>query len=313
MRFPPFQKNHGLKVCSASDAGDDEKSSFFHGALQARSCIIIPACATGCQHFPVVYNLIWEMWICKVGLLKKEDEKMAVSAEKNKPKTPMTTGNKEFDNTLAGLMPELKRLIRHKLRQWEVRGLIPKNEYSADDVADEVYLKIFDEYREGFSETDKLKVKLYRIANEVLSALKEKHVSKRISVEELLAKEAKTLEEAYTADAEGELLLMDELEDLDISYQPNVVREKVVLLDDSQIGDLVETFALEEAEALSEKDRKVIGKVYSDLPELAQSVIDHYAFVKFSVTEIAGIHNIPEKDVERIIGQVRARLTNVRH
>ncbi len=228
-------------------------------------------------------------------------------------KTHKEAGNREeFNKVLAEFLPELKRLIRHKLRQWEVRGIIPKNEYTTDDVTDEVYLKLYDKYPDGLSGEGELKVNLYRLANEVLGSLREKHSGKRISVEELLARETKELEEAYTADAEGELLLMDELEEVDISYQPTIVRVNVVLLEESQIGELVETFGLEEKEALSEKDRKVIGKAYSDLPELAQSVIDHYVFVKLSKTEIADIHNISVEDVERIIGQVRSRLKNTK-
>ncbi len=222
-------------------------------------------------------------------------------------KVHKSAGNKEeFSALLSGFVPQLKELIRHKLHQWEVRGIVPKNEYSAEDVIDEVYLKVYEEFHETLSDPGKLKVKMYGTAREVLNALKEKHGGgETVSVEELVARESKALEEKYTADAEGELILMEELDD--ISYQPRE-QEGILLLQEEQIDELAEKFDLTGEEGLSKEEKKRIGKTYSDLPELTRSVIDHHVFVELSNEQIAEIHQMSAESVSEIIGKVKKRM-----
>ncbi len=234
---------------------------------------------------------------------------MAGSIDLTDLKKHKEEGNRAaFGEALSGFLPQLKELVRHKLRQWEARGEIPKNEYSAEEIVDEVYIKVFDEFHDVLNDPGKLKVKMYGTARDILNALKEKHGGESISVEELLAREAKELEEKYTADAEGELILMGELDDISYHHDDRQ-KENVLLLDEAQIDELAETLELKESDTLSKENKLRIGKAYTDLPELSKSVIDHHVFVKLSNEQIAEIHKISVESVEHIIGKAKTRMS----
>ena len=210
----------------------------------------------------------------------------------------------EFKKTLEGFLPELKKLVLYKLRQWEVKGEIPKGRYSADEITDDVYLKVFDEFHDSLIDERNLKVKMLAVSRELLNGIKEKHAQQTVSYEKLVAEEMKELEENYTVDSEGELILMEDLDD--ISYDTHG-KKNIILLQDEHVDDLAETFELPETEGLSDEDKQKIGKIYSDLPELTRSVVDHYVFVKLSAVQIAEIHNITEDDVNWMLNRVKER------
>jgi len=231
---------------------------------------------------------------------------MAGSVDLTKLKILKEKGDKEkFSQILIDFLPHLQKLVRHKLRQMEMRGEIPRNMYSAQGVTDEVYLQVFEDFEDTFHDPHNLKIKMYSDARDRLLHLKEKHTGKRISVEILLEQENKDLNEKYTADAEGRLILVEDLDD--ISYHQDEYKENIIILEEQQIGDLVEGFGLAAGKELSEDKTRVIGKAYHDLPELTQSVVDHYAFAKFTKVQIAEIHGIPVEEVEQILDKVKER------
>jgi RNA polymerase sigma factor (sigma-70 family) len=215
----------------------------------------------------------------------------------------------EFNRILKEFLPELKKLVHHKLRQWEVKGDIPKGRYSADEIIDDVYIKIFDEFHDSFTDERNLKVKMLAVAREQLAAIKEKHSQEVISYEKLVAEEMKELEENYTVDSEGELILMEDLDD--ISYD-NHNKEDIILLENENFDELAGSFDLQETGELSDEEKRKIGKIYSDLPELTRSVVDHYAFVKLSTVQIAEIHNISEDDVNWMLNRVKERFEKLK-
>jgi len=232
---------------------------------------------------------------------------MTAPVDLKKLKTYRESGDKEnFNKILTDFLPHLRKLIRHKLRQMEMRGEIPRNMISAEEVTDEVYLQVFENFEPAFNDTHKLKIKMYSVARDRLLHLKEKHTGKRISVEILLEQENKDLNEKFTADAEGKLILVEDLDD--ISYHQDEYKENIIILEEQQIGNLVEGFDLAADKELSEEKTRIIGKAYHDLPELTQSVVDHYAFAGFTKVQIAEIHGIPVEEVDKILEKVKTRL-----
>jgi len=232
---------------------------------------------------------------------------MTVKVDLGKLKTYKEAGDKTgFNRILVNFLPHLRKLVRHKLRQMEAREEIPRNMYYAQDIVDEVYLKVYDEFHEGLIDQDKLKIKMYAVAREILLGLKEKHTGKRVSTETLLAEETRELEEKYSADAEGEVVLVEDLDD--ISYHQDEYKENILILEEQQVDDLVEGFDLAGDKELSETKTRLIGKAYNDLPELSRSVVEHYAFAKFTSAEIAEIHGMPVEEVDKILEKVKSRL-----
>ncbi len=235
---------------------------------------------------------------------------MTDSIDLNRLKTHKESENKdEFNKILKEFLPELKKLVQHKLRQWEVTGEIPRDTYTADEIIDDVYLRIFEEFHDSLIDERSLKVKMLAVSRELLDEIKEKHSGQRVSVEKLIRDEMNELQEDYTVDSDGELILMEDLDD--ISYDTHD-KEDIILLQDEHFDDLAETFEIADTGNLSNEDKQKIGKIYSDLPELTRSVVDHYVFVNLSTVQIAEIHNISEDDVNWMLQRVKERFEKFR-
>jgi DNA-directed RNA polymerase specialized sigma24 family protein len=224
----------------------------------------------------------------------------------NKLQIHKSPGNrKEFNVLLNNFLPHLRKMVRRKLRQMEWNGDVPRNMYSAQGIVDEVYLRIFEAYGDPLAEPEKLKVKMYAVAKEVLDELKEKHKSEKVSVETLLAEETKELQEEYTVDADGDLVMVEELDD--ISYHADDYKDRILLLENEQIDDLANSFALSGGRELTEQEMRRIGKTYTDLPELSRSVTDHFVSAGLTETQIAEVHRISVDAVREILQQVKIR------
>jgi DNA-directed RNA polymerase specialized sigma24 family protein len=224
----------------------------------------------------------------------------------SKLQTHKSQGNKrEFNVLLNNFLPHLRKMVRRKLRQMEWNGDVPRNMYSAQGIVDEVYLRIFEAYGNHLAEPEKLKIRMYAEAREVLDELKEKHHGEVVSVETLLAQENKELQEDYTVDADGDLVMIEELDD--ISYHADDYKDKILLLENEQIDDLADSFELSGGRKLTEQERKRIGKTYTDLPELSRSGTDHFVSAGLTETQIAEIQGISVNSVREILQQVIGR------
>ena len=219
---------------------------------------------------------------------------------------------KSFNDVLMKFLPQLKKVIRFKLRNMEKNGFIPRNMYSPQEIVDEVYLKIFEEFDDELNDESRLKVKMFKIAKEILDDIRSKHTGKKISTELLLRDEMKELEEEYTVDADGDFVMIEELDD--ISYHLDDFKEKILLLDASEVGELAEDFGLlaeVDNGKLTDSQVQNIDSVFSNLPELAQSVISHFSFGKLNIDEIAEIHGIDTDSVKEVIEKVKVRFKKV--
>ncbi len=228
----------------------------------------------------------------------------------DKLKAHQQAGDRQaFTQELNSFLPDLQKMAGHKLRQWEAWGIVPRNEYTAQDIVDEVYLRLFENKEQLPENTHDLKIAVFSLARQVFNELKEKHHGKQVAVEELLRQEMRQLQEDYTADAEGELLMLDDLDELDISYQNEQARDNVLLLANDQIDQLIESMGL--AKDMNPAQRKTLARIYTDLPEQVRSVVDHFVFLKLSQAEVAAIHGITIEETEQILSKVEARLRQV--
>jgi DNA-directed RNA polymerase specialized sigma24 family protein len=176
--------------------------------------------------------------------------------------------------------------------------------YSPQEIVDEIYLKIFENFSEEWTDPSKLKLDMFLLAGKVLDEIKEKHQGKKISFEKFYRDELKELEEEYTVDADGDLVMIEELDD--ISYHLDEYKDRILLLDAEQTDELLKGLDIEEE--TGGESRQEISRAYSKLPELSQSVINHYVFGKLTKEEVAKVHGLPVDVITEIIEKVKIRL-----
>jgi RNA polymerase sigma factor (sigma-70 family) len=217
---------------------------------------------------------------------------------------------REFLKLLNDFIPHFRKIINHKLRQMEIKGDVPVNMYSAQEIVDEIYLKIFNDYKDEFQDENRLKVVMYTYARDILNSLKEKHRGIDISVEDMVKKELEELEEDFTADAEGEIVMLDDLDDISYHQKEYSVNDNILLIAPEQVNEIAGIYNLQEGN-LTEEQTKRIGKTYSRLPELSMSVFDHYVFAKLTFEQIAEIHRISVEKVTQMLNVIKKRFEKV--
>jgi DNA-directed RNA polymerase specialized sigma24 family protein len=224
-----------------------------------------------------------------------------------------TAGNRaEFNKVLFEFMPHFRKVIHHKIRQMELRGDLPKNMYSAQGIVDEVYLRLYQESSHQPFDENYLKARMFSVAKKILGEIREKEngKGKDISMEEWFRREMQELEEPYSVDAEGELVLLEDLDD--ISYDQEEYGENLVLIEEEKIDELARTLSLKESdEPLTDDERKRLGKAYSDLPETSREVIDYVAFGKLNEEQVASVLEINIENISDMLEKVRTRFRSV--
>jgi len=221
----------------------------------------------------------------------------------------MTSKKKSSTGDLSTLMrpylPSVKRYVANRLRMAVIDGILTRGKYRVEDITDEVYIKLKEEFDDGRLSVDQIKLKMFMLADRQLEEiLAEEYVhGEDVSVEEIVAGEMKTLEEKYVAEADGDLVLYEELDD--VSYQHDQEQKTVYLLEPGFESDLITALDLEKSCAETADARKILAGTYQHLPLLTTIIIDLHVAGGLNAVEIAEIRNMDARDVDRIIHRVK--------
>ncbi len=216
---------------------------------------------------------------------------------------------KAFNAVLDRFLPGLQRYIRHRIKTAEAKHLLPVNFYDATDVLAEVYLRIYDKMNEIEDEKG-LKIQMFRLADEIIEEYirKEKPGHKRLPVDKLLAEELKMMREVenLTVDADGEIVLVDELDD--ISYHQDEFKPKVFLFDKDAEKDFARALNLSEADFNEERFRNVFGSIYAQLPDTVRRILDLVSIGGLTAEEAAGVLNISVGEVNEALEGIKMQI-----
>jgi RNA polymerase sigma factor (sigma-70 family) len=219
----------------------------------------------------------------QASLQAREDDLRRTVAEKKKV---------EFFQQSTPLLDSLKSYIKRRLRVAYLEQQIQTPVYTTGDILDQVLLRAYTNYEHKPSNLT-LEQWFYRIANEVLENYLHRQASRdarRRSLEDLTQAELRTLEESITADAEGEVMLPEDLDDSELPEQ-----------------DFTPPVSNETPEQELEKKERVLQilSALSRVPERDRIVFELFAIEGFSKEEVARIMEISPEEVERTVRTVR--------
>jgi len=211
------------------------------------------------------------------------------------------TTKTEFDKKVLSAIQHLHPYVKHRLYIAESTGIVPKNMYFSNGIIDEGIAKLYESGFDIDAEPMEIKLTLFNIIDKDLDELfkKEAFHQKTVSTNTILEEEMDRLKEDYTIDADLDLVLNTELND--ISYQQDNT-EHIFVYDDSY-SDVLNAFEVEDAAKL--KSKNLLGSLYSWLPIMAADIIDLYSFGKLTFEEIAKVKNIEVENVEKIFDAVK--------
>jgi hypothetical protein len=145
-----------------------------------------------------------------------------------------------FVHLLQSLMPDIQAHIKKQIRHELVKRELPSSTIDYQDLLSEFYLRVFESFDKRPTDKEKFVEWLYDEANtllkEKMAVIANKAAPGFIPYEDLVRAKAREMEEQFTVDAEGELVMLDELDDF---------------LSPDEFGDIMDESA--DIERLSEK------------------------------------------------------------
>jgi RNA polymerase sigma factor (sigma-70 family) len=218
-----------------------------------------------------------------------------------------------FTAVLNQWMPKLKKFVKHRLHTSEAKGYLPKNFYTTDDVLADVYIKIYENF-DKIRDAKQLKLQLFKTANELIKNYekKENRINKSLPVDNLLKEEIKQLQEELTVDADGEIILVSDLKEEDISYMQDDFKPKIYIFDLETEKYFAKSLGLTPDAFNDEKFRAIFGSLYAKLPETIRLILDLNAIGNLSINEIGEIMDIRSNEVEKIIFTVGSKLKTLK-
>lgn len=211
---------------------------------------------------------------------------------------------KAFNETLLRLLPEVKRYITRGLRLALAKGVISHNKYKPDDFFDQLFLDVYDRLGEVPGK-DAFRAWLFARAESLLEAMEVKEIFDAFLFEDLdqySRAERSEMDESFSTDADGDLVMLDELDD--ISYKDRQTLLRNIFLDDGH-EDLM---ALTEAGAGNKRAESQLDNVLFELPANLRSFFELAYEQGFSPEDIARIKNMDPAQVHEQLKKARKQL-----
>ncbi|TSE07158.1 MULTISPECIES: hypothetical protein [Aquimarina] len=209
---------------------------------------------------------------------------------------------REFSKKLLSIVPHLHPYVKHRLYIAESVGILPQNMYCSNGIIDDAIVKLHHDEIDFEINTLSLELKLFKIADELIDELhiREGWHQRNISTSHFLKEELEKLEENFTAEADNELVMKEELDD--ICYHQNTEDKQNFIYNDKDSAILK---VINSEPSSDFRKQKLLGKFYSWLPMEASKIIDLFVFGRLNFEEIAIIKGITAKEVKETIIDVR--------
>jgi hypothetical protein len=207
-----------------------------------------------------------------------------------------------FNKKVLSAVPHLHPYVKHRIYIAESTGIIPKNMYSSNGIIDECIIQLYANGYDIEAESNVIKLQLFKLVDEYLTELfkKEAFHQQTTSTDAILQDELSRLSEDFTMDADADLILNTELND--ISYHQHDQDPHIYLYSDKETSFLN---AFEIKDLSKSKAPTVVHKFYSWLPLNVSSIVDLYLFGHLSFEEIAKIKEQETRRIASIFDKVK--------
>ncbi|GEM_PF-3390081 len=227
--------------------------------------------------------------------------------DREKKSAPDRQPDSDCTGLASAFLSELQHYCAHRLRTAEIQGDIRPGMYSADDLTDEVYLRVCQRFGKATpDDVNRIKIEMFREANTLLDEIisRESVSLQGVNIGEVLRDEMRALEEKYTIDAEGELIPWEDLDD--ISYRQEGDHPEVYLLEPGFEDELITALDLEQASIrTSDRHRRRLADIYLNLPALSRILLDLSTRGGLTIEEIAQVCTLETEQVRQSITLVR--------
>lgn len=206
--------------------------------------------------------------------------------------------NKEaFKNKFMELLPALKQYIKNSIERAEKKELLKKQGYSVDDFVNDLYLYVYDHINELQNQKD-FHIWIYKAIDKLIEdALVDEEFGNFFfkDIEEYSKPEWDAMEEEFSTDGDGDLVMLEELDDTSLKNQNYELND--IFVDDNEN----EITAKLENDLSKKRINTHIHMILNKLPMKTQSVFDLNTLGGFSTKEIAHIKHMQIQEVNKLL------------
>lgn len=204
-----------------------------------------------------------------------------------------------FGSLIPIFLPSLKGYIKRRILSAKLADIKALSNVDAQEVMNEVVIRVYVIFKKEVEDIKSINIWIIREADNVLNEILDNQSIENVSFEELVNKELGQLEEEYTIDGGGDLIMKDELDEFDTDLGV----EEIILASKGE-NDFIDELDISKAQ-LKEK-------IYDELIKLPlryQSIYDLYFFEHREIGDIAKIKKMKPIEIEAIIISIKDLLS----
>lgn len=206
-----------------------------------------------------------------------------------------------FNKLLLEIAPEIKKYVVSRLRTAIKKDHISKNKYAPNDFLDQLFIETYDHIDE-FSNEDEFYIWLYKKIDELLDDVITEETFDDLfftNIENYSKQEWKQLEEEFTAESDGDLIMKEELDDISYYKAPYTPKDVFIEHTESALVDKIDKHLHDE-----EIDRH-IETVLHNLSRPMRTVFQLFTKQHLTLEEIAAIQKEPIEKVQELLANAR--------
>ncbi|MCW5521207.1 sigma-70 family RNA polymerase sigma factor [Aureitalea sp. L0-47] len=211
-----------------------------------------------------------------------------------------------FNLLLLDVLPEVKKFVNRRLDAAVYQGNFPKSKYKAEDFIDQLFIEVYESIGVVENEND-FYIWLFKKTNDLVDrtiAVEAFEDSIFKNIDEFATSEWKLMSEKFSAEADGDLIMREDLED--VSYHKSK-HTLITLFDQDEEKDLIAQLD----QNLSQEDiDRYTEIVLRNFPQPMHTVFELFTKQEFTLEQIAEIIQRDVKDVESLLREARAILYN---
>ena len=214
--------------------------------------------------------------------------------------------SESFNALFLQILPEVKKYVDRRLAVAQTKGQIGKNKYRAEDFIDQLFIDAYD-HIDKLENAEELHLWLFKKVDELLADVLIEEEFDSIffeNIDNYSKPEWDEMVEKFSTDGGGDLVMIEELDDISYGNAKSDYLQNHVFQEDTD-DDLI---AKLDKELDQENLRKHVQLVLHHLPASMRRVYELSTEHHFSVSQIATIRSISEKEVKELLERAKRSL-----
>ncbi|GAA4946229.1 hypothetical protein GCM10023314_19410 [Algibacter agarivorans] len=209
-----------------------------------------------------------------------------------------------FNTKLLKILPEVKKYINGRLNAAIKKGHFSKNKYKADEFIDQLFIEIYDHIEEVEKEKD-FYLWLFKKTNDLLEdTIVEEEFDDFFfkNIDTYSKSEWDQMAEKYSTDGDGDLMMLEELDDISYSQNDYTLNHVFIEDDEKELTQQLDKALNDEA------INRHINMVLHNLPLPMRTVFELFTKQHLNLQEIAQLKNTTYHDVEKRFNDAKKAL-----